>query len=178
MAVIGLPGYPITYLRYLKPVFEGYGYTNLTLTANRVYLMPIEVPVRMSVDAILVFYKGTVAGNIRAAIYKDNGEIPSGGALVVESASVAKSGTWRKQEISIAETQLEPGLYWLAIQSDESTTIVCNESNAFVRYGTLRSYVYDLGAYGAFTDPCPAVSDASQQNPALWLRVSSIYQPS
>jgi len=178
MSVIGKRGYPFVYLRYFKPVFKGLSYDYFTMVANRVYLMPIQVPIRLSVDRIIVFYRGTVAGNIRAGIYEDNGETPQGAALIVESASVAKSGTWRKQEITITETELHPGLYWVAVQSDESTTIMQSEERCFVRGGSLRSYYYDLGSYGPFTDPCPTVSEPAGENPAIMLRVSSVYQPS
>jgi len=170
------PGYAIQYLRYLTPVFP-YRYSTLTMTANRCYLMPIQVPIRLTVDRICIPWAGTVAGNIRAGIYKDNGETPEGGDLLVESASVAKSGTNRLQEITITDTQLDAGLYWVAIQGDESTTEVERSTGRYYHNGALQEYYYDLGAYGPFTDPCPAVTVGGNYCPLVVLRVKEVYQP-
>lgn len=161
--------YERTYRRYLIPFFGTYN-DWFTLTANTVYIVPMEVPYRCVVDRIVVAYYGPVAGNIRACIYRDNGETPVGGALIVESASVAKTGTVRKQEITIADTLLRPGLYWLAINTDESTTNIIHIW-PWNLGGTLICYTYAL-AYGAFTNPCPAAAGGAA--PMATLRVRNI----
>lgn len=165
------PGQRQIYRAYLKSIFPS-SVGTITVVTARVYLMPIEIPFRCTVNRICVFYTTPVAGNIRAGIYNDNGNTPAGGTLIVESASIAKSGTNRMQEVTIASTQLAAGLYWIAVQSDEATTITIGDNYRFSIAGTIQTYYYDLGGYGAFTTPCPAVTQSAA--PANWLRVASI----
>lgn len=172
--MIGLPGYGLVYSKYLKNVFTWNCTTALTVVTARCYLTPIEVPVRMTFDAIVVELGTTFAGNMRLAIYRDNGDTPVGGALIYETASEAKIGTG-KNEIVMPNLTLEPGLYWLAFQSDENTTNMVVEPASFCQGGTLQTYYYALGGYGVFTNPCPAVIVGTAA--VVWLRVASIYQP-
>lgn len=153
---------------YMGLISDAFG----TMVANRVYLIPLEVEYALgvTVDRVLLIYDTPVAGNVRAGIYEDNGETPVGGALMVDSGSVAKTGTYQKQEVTIAETFLPRGLHWLAVQSDEATTKYCR--NILGVAGTLRTYQYDPVGY-AFTDPCPAVA-ASNNLPVLGVRVAHI----
>jgi len=171
-------GYTKTYQRYLRPVFCHQANTALTMTTGRVYLIPVEVERKMTIDCICVPLSGTVAGNMRVGVYADNAETPAGGALLVESASVAKAGTYRRQEVAIADLLIEAGLYWLAVQSDEATTILLAEHNAFAIGGTLEGKQYDRGGgYGAFTNPCPAVVAASNATVILSARIKSLARP-
>jgi len=179
MSIIGRKGYGIPYRRFLKPIYNSSAISNLTVVTARVYLVPIEVEARCTVDAIMIYlWQGTVAGNLRVGIYKDGTtpDLPDGGALVVESASVAKAGTWRKQLVTIADTVLEPGLYWLAFQSDEATSIVSSE-RAIFGVDPQHRYYDRGGGYGAFTNPCPATTSGNIMCPLMFLRVKSIYQP-
>jgi len=89
---------------------------------------------------------------------------------------VAKSGTWRLHEITIADTELEPGVYWVAIEGDENTTTIVMGGNSFYAAGALESKYYDLAGYGPFTAPCPAVSHGNY-HPLVVLRVKEVYQP-
>lgn len=145
----------------------------MTVVVNRVYLMPLEVPFTATVNRIAVTYFTPVAGNIRAGIYQDNGDTPFGGSLLVESASVAKSGTDRAQEIVIAATQLTPGLYWTAVVSDEATTMVFRILWRMWETASLVSRKYLLGVYGPLTNPCPAVTSESA-TPCVYMRVTSV----
>lgn len=148
--------------------------TSYTMATARVYLMPIQVLFPSTVDRICVIYSGTRAGNMRVGIYTDAGDSPFDGDLVVESASIAKSGTWRHQEFTIAATFLEPGLYWVAIQSDEATTVLLWLDGVGTVPVAHQPYYYDRGGgYGAMTDPCPAVT-AINYGPICYLRVSSV----
>lgn len=171
-------GYTTTYKRYVRPVFCYQANTTLTMVAARVYLIPIEIERKMTVDRICVPISTPVAGNIRACIYADNGDTPVGGALIVESASVAKGNPVGRQEIVIVDTTLEAGLYWVAVQSDESTTVLISESDSFSMRGTLKGEFYDIaGGYGAFTNPCPGVGEFSGATVILSLRVKSLARP-
>jgi len=179
MSIIGRKGYSLVFKRFWKPIYNSDVRATVTVTTARVYLIPIEVLVRCTVDRIMVHqYEGTVAGNCRVGIYKDGTtpDLPDGGALVVESASVAKAGINQKQLITIADTVLEPGLYWLAYESDENTTIISSERGIFGIDPGHRYYDRG-GGYGALTNPCPATTGGNISCPFLLLRVKSIYQP-
>lgn len=158
--------------RLLKGFFYHEGVTfALFAVAGRVFMHPLEVPFTMTADRIGYRIASTCAGNIRVGIYADNGDTPVGAVLIVQSASVAKPGINQYHEVTIPDTQLRPGLYWLAIQSDEVTTEVDMSWFAGSSGITLRAGFYDH-AYGAFTSPCPALFYS--QTVSLYLRVKSM----
>ena len=106
-------------------------------------------------------------------IYADNGDTPVGGSLLEESGSTVAAAA-RKNELTIASLQLDPGLYWLAFQESNSAcdTVGADTIPAYARGGTLQSVTYNL-IFGAFTDPCPVVADNNTM-PALYVRVASV----
>lgn len=162
----------VRYRYYLPNLFESLA-AIMTLTADRVQLLPIEIPFRVTVNAIVIVWESPVVGNVRAGIYRDGSPAlqPAGGSLIVQSGSVAKTGTWRKQEITIADTPLNPGLYWIAVLTDESTTDIWRVNADFTSdVGLISPYRYTL-AYGPLTNPCPAVVvDAITPNYLLKVR--------
>lgn len=169
-------GYTTTYKRYLRPVFCYNANQTLTMGAGRVYLIPVEVERKMTIDRICVPLSFPAAGNIRVGVYADNGDTPVGAALIVESASVAK--TQNRQEVVIADTTLEAGLYWFGVQSDEGTTVLISESDSFAIGGTLQGHFYDrVGGYGAFTTPCPGVGEFEKATVILSARIKSLARP-
>jgi len=87
----------------------------VTATAQTLYLIPIDIPVRLTIDKIGWVNSTVTTGNLKVGIYPDNGDTPDGSALTVVSASIAAAGNTQKQEGTIADTQLTPGLYWLAL---------------------------------------------------------------
>ena len=109
------------------------------------------------------------AGNVRLGLYREGPtpEIPDGGALVVETGSVAQIPGISIQLIAIPPTLLRRGKYWTGIQGDDVTGT----------YYTLRDDASVIDAmydhpYGPFTDPCPATG--MWQRPAhMFVRVSS-----
>lgn len=120
-------------------------------------LVPLIVPYLMTVDRIGWINTTPSAGNMRACLYMDNGDIPQGGALIVESASVASPGANRKMEVTIADTQLTPALYWIAMQTSAWDDEIANNIDDQSLGGTLQGYGFDI-AYAAFPDPCPVVA--------------------
>ena len=154
-------------------VFMGIGATStVTLdTAGRVYLTPIIIKERCWINKIYFYIDSVSAGNLTAGIYRDNGATPGGGPLVVESASVAAAGTYRVQAISIALTELTPGLYWVGIESDSTTVVTDRISpSGLVHANFLTEYYYDRsGGYGAFTDPCPTPTALTTAPCYIWV---------
>ena len=146
-----------------------------TLTpAGRVFLVPLQVEVQCHIDTIC-FVVTTQAGNVRVGIYRDNGDTAAGGALVVESASVACGAAGSVQEVAVADTELTPGFYWVAIQSDTTTAVLYRGSGAHATSGSLRVERFDNGGgYGAFDNPCPAIGYPGVGHIHFHLLVSSV----
>lgn len=140
----------ILYHRYIAGVFreELAGVNPGTTLA---LLTPIQVINRATIDRLGVIVR-TAAGNHRLALYEDNGDLPDGGARVVQTASVA--AVVNRQEIAIADTELAPGLYWLAHQNDGAGLWIEGPNVMFYTGGTLQGRRLNM-AYGAFPDPCP-----------------------
>jgi len=151
-------GYPAggekNYAFYVSTTLPMFGF--VANPADNVKLCPLAIPWTMTVDRICLPIRNS-AGNIRCAIYRDNGGLPDGGALIVESASVAVAVN--KLEVTIADTLLTPGLYWLAYNN--SSDLVSVQTIGAIGVGgvlTTRSYAL---AFGAFTDPCPVTAASS-----------------
>jgi len=145
--------------------------------AGRVWLSPIEITRTLTVDRIGWKNFGTITGNFRAGIYNDGaaGDTPALAALIIESASVAGTGTQRKQEVTIANTRLTPGLYWLAIQGDQSADTIGAVAWNITIAGTLRGYCFDnAGGYGAFENPQASALIVDVRSRCLYVRVASI----
>ena len=127
--------------------------------AGRVFLGQLIVPNTLEIDRI-GYQVGTVsAGNIRLGLYREGPtpERPDGGALVVETGSVAQIAVTSLQLIAIPPTLLRRGRYWTAVQGDDVLgTYYMQRDDA----GVIGPF-YDH-AYGPFTDPCPVT--------AAWLR--------
>jgi hypothetical protein len=150
-------------IRYIRYLFNyPMSVADFTFTANRVYLTPIAVPFDVVVDAIIACWGGTtpVTGNAIAGLYCDNGDTPAGARLIAQSPAVAKIGVGKKQFLPIDEVRLAPGLYWLAIESDDASKTHRAALWAGAGDGLL-TYYYDLPSFGPLADPCPAVVEAN-----------------
>lgn len=141
----------------------------------QVYIRPFQLEYPMTLDRIGMRH-GTANGNFRAAIYADNGDTPVGGALLVESASIAVA--WGVQEIPIGPISLPAGLYWRPVMYDDATDAVlrCSTTTLIDQFGTLgmHEYLRGGGVYGAFVDPCPATVIEDTHPFVGYLRVASV----
>jgi len=151
-------------------------WNDFSLTANnvinRIYYTPMQICHAMTIDR-LIYVAQVAAGNARMAVYEDGGNLPDGGALVVESGSVA--AVVGKNELTIDDTQLLPSLYWVALQNDAVTgTVTYRTPCAKVAVGTLFGHYLDGTAYGAFVDPCPVTSSPIAAVPSVGVRVASV----
>lgn len=145
-------------LRILECVgFEAYG-SRAWSTANAVYLWPVVVPHRVTVERIFFVHVAVAAGNWRAGIYADNGDTPVGGALLCESPSTLSNGTNRCQELTVPDTVLDPGLYWIALAASTTTDTYFYILPQLTIGCTLTGHAYALGAWGPLTNPCPATA--------------------
>lgn len=155
-------GSAILRARYLRS-FSGIGaaVSQAFGTAGRVYMVPLEVAWPVIVDRILYRVGGTSGGNIRVGIYREGStaDSPAGGELVVESASLAQDTANYIQQATIADTVLTPGLYYVGIQGDDTSGTFHRSYDSAAGV----AYYYDRSSgYGAFTDPCPAVTGVNE----------------
>jgi len=128
--------------------------------AGRVVISPIDASWPMTIDRIIYQVGTTSAGNVRIGLYREGAiaDSPQGAALVVESASVAQSTAGYLQMVTIADTVLTPGQYFIGLQGDDVLGTFRSSSTGDTIIG---SYYDRGGGYGAFTDPCPTITAAA-----------------
>jgi hypothetical protein len=156
--------------RYIKPSIPLFYITGVIPgTAGRTHLISLDVYWPVIVDRVLYIASSVSDGNVRGAIYNEGStaDSPEGGTLVVESASTAMGAIQALHPLTISDTALQPGRYWLALQTDSATA----KFRSFYSDAGVQCYYYDRsGGYGAMTDPCPTVT-AETYPTALSLRV-------
>lgn len=162
--------------RYLSPCHaEGaLAVTDATPTVARVLLMMMEVPIDCWVDAIIVTIGSVQSGNHRVGIYGPVAfatDTCQGAALLVESASVGVGSINSPQTIPITETFLARGKYYIAYQADNNTMRYLRQSNGSQVQGWVQFYDRS-GGYGAFTNPCPTITETGSNIPGTKVRVS------
>jgi hypothetical protein len=131
--------------------------TTAAFTAGRVYMSPIYIPMLLRARKI-GFVIDSVNANFTVGLYQDNGSTPVGGTLIVQSASTAGAGTFTRMENTIADTYLEEGLYWIAIEADAAAVCLRGSGDTYVGGSYVGSYYDRGGGYGTLTTPCPALS--------------------
>ena len=158
-------------VRMINGVFTALTGGGVAAINGKVSLEPLQLFFPATLEALGAHIRASAPGqNMRMGLYHDNGDTPVGGALIVESASVATGAGRGKYEVAIANTTLPAGLYWMAIQSDGIDTFVTIQADES-KGGTLEARSYNL-AYGAFTDPCPAT--LWSDTPAMYAIVASV----
>jgi hypothetical protein len=151
--------------RWYGPANDMGGASNLTLTADRIYGMPVYVPVTTFNQGIGFFVITAAAGkSVRLGIYADNGGVP--GALLVDAGAVSVAAV---DAAALALTYwLRPGWYWLACLS-EGTPVIRGQNNGgpsllgvASNTGTdCDNFVYAAQAYGALPANFPALTYGS-----------------
>lgn len=79
--------------------------------ANRAIYVPVRVPFRVTIAQIIIGAGATASGNFDVGIYTRDG------SRLVSSGSTAK-GSLTEQVIDITDTDIGPGLYYLAMAAD------------------------------------------------------------
>lgn len=161
--------------RILKSLWYTSTGSAVWVAADRVHIHPLIVPFGVRVDRIGHVNHNPVSGNCYKGIYRDNGDTPVGGELIVQTGSVAVGLVNQVSEDAITEVYLEPGVYWIAMIVDNNTHQVRIPGYRMVQGGTLTGHKYDRagGVYGPLTDPCPATT-VQTAIPQFTLRVSDV----
>jgi hypothetical protein len=84
-------------------------------SANRAILTPMRLPEIVTVTKLYWYNGATVSGNVDCGIYTADGR------LVVSTGSTAQAGTSAGQEVNITDTQIGPGIYYLALALSSAT---------------------------------------------------------
>lgn len=101
--------------------------SNFTVTAGRVYYIPVIIPSTRTVTDLVVQVKTLSAGNVRMGLYTDSGGVPSS---LVYTAGTASTGTTGYKYINNSQS-VTAGLYWIAVQFDATPAMeqIGNEAN-------------------------------------------------
>lgn len=158
--------------RWIKPyAIAGTAGISGVGTVGRVYMCEFEVTENMIVDAIAFYNHATIAGNVTVGIYGPivTEETPLNSPLLVESASTAHAGANAVQIISITETSLKIGRYYVAAEFSDGTATF-GRLNIYPIVNGWTGYYDRGGGYGALTDPCPATTTPTSSTPNLIVR--------
>lgn len=149
------------------------GLAQVLTVAGKVFATAIAIDHPVTVNRIIIAIRTVSAGNVRVGIYRDMGNTPGGAVLIVESASTAAAAASTTQEVAIAETFLDRGLYWLVVQSDTTTLELQRASSSFYSTGTLNGKTWaNAGAYAAFENPQASAITANQPVPTMGVKVT------
>lgn len=101
--------------------------SNFTVTAGRVYYIPVIIPSTRTITDLVVQVKTLSAGNVRMGLYTDSGGVPSS---LVYTAGTASTGTTGYKYINNSQS-VAAGLYWIAVQFDATPDMeqIGNEAN-------------------------------------------------
>jgi len=104
-----------------------------TYTADRLYLMPFLVPIKMEIDTIGI-YRCSIAGAAstiaRVGIYRVHTDGMPGSVVAEGSTDIAVDVTFWNSGASLASNvTLKPGMYWIAMISDGEPEILSYATN-------------------------------------------------
>jgi len=148
--------------------------------AFRVWLTPLWVPRKLTVDAFISRITTFSAGmRFRQCMYADNGGTPQGGALLFDSGDIlsAANTTFRT---AFASIQLPRGIVWVGLATEDAVmTFVRGVTNLIMlpagsSQPMMEGARFNMGAWGAPTNPCPAVASDPAARPAVLLHIVSI----
>jgi len=169
-------GHEQPYYRYLQTI--GDSWSPFLWNANELNLWCIQIPRTITIDRLFwVCDDIGTGGNWRMGIYRDSGVYtPFNQPLLAETASIV-ARTYERNEGTIADLQLAPGIYWLAWIAS------ANQLNPFrisplniVACGLANPVSHVLNwAFGALPNPYPVASTSiGLYVPFMGVRVKTI----
>lgn len=167
--------------RYHTTTKIGFSFSNIALTANRLYAFPLIIGENINIDRIGISVQATSSGSTSAArlgLYNSNSNhLPS--TLIADFGTITTSATTNLTSISISQN-LTPGLYFIGLVSNSTDTlrgIPTTALDGIVGYGSnptlgMAGYIYQAYNYAAlpanFTGSTYAVAVA----PAVFYRIN------
>ena len=107
--------------------YAGNSVTTRTMTADRLYLMPLQIPNAITATRIGINVTTGVSGLARLGIYADSGGSPSGAPLL--DAGTVDTTTTGEKEITIS-LALQPGLYWIGLVTNAASVLTAESLSA------------------------------------------------
>lgn len=121
--------------------------SNVFPASNKAYFLPISITQPIVITAFFCINGATASGNL------DIGLFDRVGTRIISTGSTAQSGTSQVQSISVANTSVGPGLFYLALAADNGTGTFFALTNASVRFTSI------IGEYNQSTAfPLPATA--------------------
>lgn len=162
-------------VRWVKPYHDAVVATSQAFTAGRVLLSEFELQDDAFIEGVTYIVGGTSNGNVRVGIYGPitTEETALDAPLLVESASTAQGSINTSQSISLTKTKAKAGRYYVALQGDSGTGTYQRNTNQTQVTGW--GQYYDRGGgYGAFTTPCPAVTNTGSALPGIKVQCGTL----
>lgn len=159
--------------RYIFPYYGGQTATtvNQTATAGRVYGSQFGVEAIATIDRLIYTVGTTSAGNVTAGIYRlATIDTMTGATLVVQSSSTAQASANTAQLMTIANTTLTPGLYYVVFEFSDGTATFVRHANAQQAVGLTSFFDQTYGTLPS-TAPTATEDNTSLAIPAARLRV-------
>lgn len=146
---------------------------------NNVLLCPIYFPAAMTISQMTcnIIVAGAGGTFLRLGLYADNGGSPLGGALLFDSGNINAAVTGPVNAAFPVPLARPKGVStWAAIITNSALQLaICQTRLGLVEVGAEMMNGCDYAqAFGAFTNPCPAV--AAEDEARMWgfVRVDSV----
>lgn len=119
--------------------------TDTAPVATETYFAAISVPYRTRVTGVRILNGSALAGSVRVAIHRGDGE------RVTNSGTIAPAGVNAYQDLAVTEVVLLPGTYFIALQSDNAAHRF--RSHAFGSFPTGKKTGETFGTHTKLTPP-------------------------
>jgi hypothetical protein len=146
------------------------------MVANRLFFVPLVIPNAITATRIGINVTTAVAGSARVGLYNDAAGIPSGAALL--DAGTVNTGTTGEKEITISQA-LTPGLYWIAIVTDNTCSVTAEALGQGANVPNLGSLTgvggaitccYQTHTFGALPTVGSLTWEPTKLPPRIWIR--------
>jgi len=172
-------GNPLWHPYYWTDIQDNVYESDAGINAN-VYLHPIYFPAPMTISRMTcnINVAGGVGTFLRLGLYADNGGTPVGGALLYDSGNIDANVTGPINALIAPALARPKGVStWAAFITDSALLkiVICPNYTGFIEIGAemMNSCTY-AQAFGAFTNPCPAVGAAQWARFWGFVRVDSV----
>ncbi len=167
------------YIPSLLTTFLPNGSADITGTAGRVFLCPIQIEEPTLVDAFQcqTSAQGGAGTKLTMGLYQAASDIPDGQPVVVQAETAADNGGGIT-EAAFTPMILSPALYYLALETADGVVGFYRMTGIYVTSATFvpkfwGCYYDRAGGYGALTNPCPATTAYRYARPLMGLRVAA-----
>lgn len=136
-------------------------------TANRVHLTAMYTPRAFVPSSITVeLTTGSAGANIRLGVYQAHdplyeNDTPHTAPLLYDSGNISAATSGLKEHGVATAFTIKAGMFWMALETEDATMAYRRLSATVASPAgeDIFGCFYDLGSFGALTNPCPTPSD-------------------